>query len=331
MADRPILLLGPQRLQPTVADAVASVDATLGDSARDARIALVTAGWEEREEEDAELKSHLDGRGVNLQLFSRVEDVFERDQELLDAMAERHRIRRRLQDLYRVRLSYALDAARDLLRGTESDDLLDDERVAAIEAVRELDRHHLERVRDVNREFEERWKPLERDAVRTHLTELERLLADASMVCVAGGHVAILLNRMRVFDFPSLVGDRPIVAWSAGAMALSRRIVLFHDSPPQGQGDAEVLDAGFDCAPGIVPLPHAKRRLLVDDEVRVGLFAQRFGPDLCTALDEGDRAAWDGHRWTGTGARRLTTDGRLEELDPMEGTGEGADAREDRS
>ena len=313
MAAPSIILLGPQRLEPTLAEAIATIEE--GGSQEDARIGLVTAGWEEREEEDGELKEHLGGRGVNLQLFSRGEDVFERDPELLDAMRETHEVRRRMQDVYRVRLSFALDAARELLRRPETDELMTSERIAAIEAVHELDDHHLARVRELDREFQERWKPQERDAVRTHREELEKLLADVSIVCVAGGHVAILLNRMRMCGFPTLIEGRSIVAWSAGAMALSQRIILFHDTPPQGQGNAEILGGGLEIAPGIVPLPHAKRRLLLDDEVRVGLFARRFGPDLCATLDQGERLDWNGERWSGADARRLTSEGRLEAVE----------------
>ena len=112
-----------------------------------------------------------------------------------------------------------------------------------------------------------------------------------------------------------LLKRQPIFCWSAGAMALSERVVVFHDSPPQGPGNAEVLEAGLDVFTGLVPLPHASRRLRLDDPLRVGLFARRFGPAICAALDEGTQLAWDGKAWKGgTGTRMLSPDGGLEEV-----------------
>ena len=78
--------------------------------------------------------------------------------------------------------------------------------------------------------------------------------------------------------------------------------MLFHDSPPQGPGDAEVYAPGpGHRSRGLVPLPHARhRRLRLDDPARVALFARRFAPDLCVPLDEGERLDWDegGTEWT---------------------------------
>lgn len=302
------IVLGPQRLRPTVAQAVRDVGVA-------GPVAVVTAGWEEREDEDGELREHVGADAVNLRLYERVEDVFRRDPELLDAMRARHDTLRALQALYRLRLGFALEAARELLARQDASGLVEAERVSAIEAVRLLDAHHLERVRGVHAEFDERWRPRERSAVQRHRAELDALLAGTGALCVAGGHVAILLNRMRVFDLTELVGARPIVAWSAGAMALSERVVLFHDSPPQGPGDAEVLETGLGAFPGLVPLPHARRRLRLDDAPRVRLFAERFGPSACVALDEGARLDLRDGRWsTPQGTRRLTPDGALEEV-----------------
>jgi hypothetical protein len=118
-------------------------------------------------------------------------------------------------------------------------------------------------------------------------------------VAFAGGHVAALLNRLRLFDVASVVGERPIVAWSAGAMALSERIVLFHDSPPWGAGNAEVLDHGLGLCPGVLPLPHARRRLRLQDPRRVDLLVRRFAPLRCVGLDEGSKLRGRGAVWAG--------------------------------
>ena len=72
---------------------------------------------------------------------------------------------------------------------------------------------------------------------------------------------------------------------------------------------------GFGICSGIVPLPHARQRLTLDDPARVRVFARRFGPDLCATLDDHCQIAWDGDRWTGNAqARQLTSDGSLQQV-----------------
>ena len=146
-----VVLLGPQRLQPVLREVVAQYDVS-------DRLALVTAGWEEREDDDAELLAHLEGRAVNLNVWARMEDVFQRDPELLDAMRARHDRLRELQGVYRERLDHALEAARQMLAHDGDAELLDPEREAAIENVRRLDAHHVQRVRALHVAFQERWR-----------------------------------------------------------------------------------------------------------------------------------------------------------------------------
>lgn len=312
---RTVVLLGPQRLVPTLNVAV---DAHLG---RGARLAAVTAGWEEREGEDEELRDHLGGRVHNLGVYERGEDVFRRDPDLFRAMQRRYDRLRRIQDVYRMRLAHALDAFRELFA---YDPLAPDgrerrwlaaERADALEAVRTLDEQHVRNVAEAHAEFDAEVRPHEHGAIARHREELASELEGVEAVCVAGGHVSILLNRMRMFDVHELIGERALFCWSAGAMAMSERIVVFHDSPPQGAGNAEVLEAGLGAFPGVVALPHAHRRLRLDDPARVGLLSRRLAPALCVALDARCRIEWDGEHWAAAaGTQRLTDDGALAEI-----------------
>ena len=93
---------------------------------------------------------------------------------------------------------------------------------------------------------------------------LAKLVATTDAIVIAGGHVAVLANRLRLFDIAALAGARPIVAWSAGAMALAERVVLYHDHPPQGAAPAELLDRGLGLVAGVLPLPDAARRLALE-------------------------------------------------------------------
>ena len=304
-----LTLFGPQRLEP-------NLRSELDRLGLDGSVAVITAGWQEREGEIDELQDHLERTVVDLRLHHRAESVFEDDPELFQALRARQDDLQAIQALYRYRLDFALEPARELMRqGSDRPDLLDREREAAIEAIRLLDREHLLRVTQVHQKHEAHWRPNRRPAVEQHRKELASILAGSSAVAIAGGHVAVLANRMRLFGVISLFGELPVLAWSAGAMALAERIVLFHDSPPQGAGNPEVLDAGLGLFRGLLPLPQARRRLHLDDPVRVSLFARRFTPDTCVPLDEGMSVRKAGLGWKrGSGSLQLTTDGRVVRL-----------------
>ena len=304
-SDRSITLLGPQRVQPTVANALAALEI-------DGPVCVITAGWQEREGEIDELADHVSRRVVDLALYRRTEELFRSDPGLFDAHRERQNWLRELQRVYRIRLGHALDAARDLLAEEGDPLVLENERRAAIAALRTLDRYHLKRIRGALAAFAREHPPSERPAVAAVRAHIAETIEASAAVLIAGGHVAILVNRMRMFDLAPLLATRPIVAWSAGAMALTERIVLFHDSPPQEPGDAEVLDEGFGFVRNVVPLPHASKRLLLDDRMRVALFARRFSPAVCLTFDPGARVVGDGRRWREiSGSNRLTPRGSL--------------------
>ena len=62
-----------------------------------------------------------------------------------------------------------------------------------------------------------------------------------------------------------------------------------NDDAVHGSNWPEVLDEGLGIVKGIVPLPHAHRRLKLGDATRVKLMARRFAPALCAAFE--DRAS----------------------------------------
>jgi hypothetical protein len=319
---RIVALLGPQRFEPTLRRVMDSLGMT-------GRIAAITAGWQEREREDQELRDHLDERTVNLELYARAERVAERDPELAAAHAARQRRLKRLQQLYRLRLSHAMAACAALARegagangaangaaaGSPDADARG-EQDEALEAVRALDAAHLKRLAEIHAEFEARWRPAERAAVAAERAEIAKRMDESTAVAIAGGHVAVLLNRMRQFGIAGLLGGRAVFAWSAGAMAIGERVVLFHDMPIHGPGWPEVLDEGLGVVKGVIPLPHAKRRLKLDDPVRVSLMARRFAPALCAGLDDGASLVVRPGGWkAGPGASRLTETGAVQPLE----------------
>ncbi|HWM84813.1 MAG TPA: Type 1 glutamine amidotransferase-like domain-containing protein [Kofleriaceae bacterium] len=302
-----VVLLGPQHVKPIAARLLQELRVT-------GRVALVTAGWQERESDDQALIAELGVAAVNLTLHARSEEVFAADTELAAAYKERQARLRLLQDFYRVRLEHTEEAARVISLRQVDPELLAVEQKVSLALVRRLDHDHLERCREVREAFESRWRPTERDSVVRHRRELAALIRSAQALVIAGGHVAVLLNRMRLFDLIDLAGRRPIVAWSGGAMVLTEKVILFHDHPPHGQGIAEVMDAGFGLVPGTVVLPDPRRRLQLDDRERIALFAQRFAPATCVAMDHEAELVYQGGRTTRAAAvQRLTTTGAVEQ------------------
>lgn len=274
---RTAVLLGAQRFGPTLSTAVA-------DMGIKGRIAVVTAGWQEREDEDQDLSAALDERTVNLNLHRRGEELFREDTVFAAAHRERQGQLRVLQDVYRIRLDHALEAERELRATTVPESLRDEVEESAIDAIRALDAWHLAQCARIRSEFEAKYHPRRRRAVAKHCEEIARMLEDCSAIAIAGGHIAVLVNRLLLFGLDSLVGDRTVFAWSGGAMAVTERVVLFHDDPPQGHAACEVLDAGLGLVPNVVAFPEPERRLRLKQPERVNLLAKRFAPAHCLAL-----------------------------------------------
>jgi hypothetical protein len=294
-----VLVLGPQLRRPVLGPALAAAGMT-------GPMVAITAGWQEREGELAALEGHLGQPVVDLQLYARAEHVFARDPELRAAHRERQQRLREIQDLYRRRLDHAKAAARELDQSTPVTPPLQRARLASIRALQCLDAEHLREIERVHRRFALRWRPGERPAVVEQVRELENIVTHASTVLIAGGHVAVLGSRLRLFDASRWLAGKAIAAWSAGAMALAHRVVLFHDYPAQGAGNAELFERGLGLVPQAVLLPDAERRLTLDDPARTAMLARRFAPDACYTLDEG---AWlhlrEGRPAAQAGVRRL--------------------------
>lgn len=306
MADPVIVLLGAQTGVP----GEPSLGRILGELHIDGSVAVVTAGWQEREGEPGLVPAGAPI--VELGLHARGDQVFADDAELADAYKARQLRLKLMQDFYRVRLEHAEKALRAVAVRSADASLAAEEHAASLDVIRFIDREHLERCRAVHAAFE-LTAPRERPVLARHIAELRALIEPTRAVVIAGGHVAVLLNRLRLFDIAQLAGARPIIAWSAGAMALTERVVLFHEDPPHGQAISEVLDAGLGLVSDLVVLPEPRLRLRLDDAARVGELAQRYAPAACVALDHGTQIWTDGGRPTrGVAAQRLTSTGGIE-------------------
>ena len=302
-----IVLLGPQRLTPTVGRVIHELGLR-------GPVAAITAGWEEREREDDELTEQLELETHNLELYRRGEQVLEDDSALSRALQDLRAQRRKAQALYRLSLNGVMATLRSLSESATSE-YSDEELAASFDVVRALDARHLERVTRIEAAFRKRWATGRRLAVRRQRAEIEEILERCPLVAVAGGHVGVLTDLLRFFGLDTRLKRHQLIAWSAGAMALGSRVVLFHDSPPQGFGNAEVWGPGLGLYDALLPFPQARERLQLDNSLRATILARRFAPQICAPLDAGERLILeDGEIGAGSTGRRLADDGRVVEL-----------------
>lgn len=298
-----VTFLGPQR-RPTLDRVVAALGLT-------GPFAAVNAGWQERESDDGELISLLGGDATNLRLHERWLDVLEHDPEYAAAEREHLTALDELQQLYLVRLDHAVRAAYEVAQRHDGHPRT---RAMAVEdalhIVRVVDATHLTRVQELRLAFLDAWRPGQRDAVARHRAEVHAVLSSSQCLAIAGGHVGELVRVLRLFDIAAHTPQQ-IVAWSAGAMALTSTIVLFHDRAAQGPCQPEVFDSGLGIVPGIVALPHARRRLHLDDPVRMSTLARRFAPSRCVVLDDGIQLHLGVDGSLPPDARLVAEDGRI--------------------
>jgi hypothetical protein len=277
-------------------------------------VATITAGWQDREADDGELGRLLGSRDVNLRLYQRWLDVQERDPVF--AVGERRlaELLTELQDLYLLRLDPALQAVYAVGRRGGGDRLGSSVLAEAIETVRELDTAHLRRAGALRGEFYQGLAPHDRPVIAEHRAEVAGLLGDAAALVVAGGHVGVLADALHLFNVAAALRS-PVIAWSAGAMALAERIVLFHDRSAHGPGHPEMFASGLSLLHGVVPLPHARARLLLDDTPRMAVFARRFAPARCVLLENGTRLDVAGDGALPPTTRMLAADGHVTTLE----------------
>lgn len=297
-------LLGPQR--PTV-----NLDAPFGiDDGRS--VAVVSAGWQDAEGDIDDVHDIVKRPLVDLRLYQRAEAVLDNEARLGEIYRDRQEQLQELQRLYRVRLRQSMLAARRLLKADGNPAILKHEQRHAISQQRALDRHHLQRIRDIHNESNSRIAENRPPTLTEHIAEITAILAECETVIIAGGNVAVLLNRLRLFSLGPLLAEKNIVAWSAGAMVLADKVVLFHDNTPEGNRDAEVFDAGLGIVNDVVLLPDAKHRLDLGNKIRTALFSRRFAPSACLTLDSGSLLRYaHGCVATAQGVRRMSRNGAL--------------------
>jgi hypothetical protein len=275
----PTALLGPQRFSTTAGQVARSLTP-------EGRIATITAGWRERESEDAELHEVLEARTYNLRLYTRLLDVIEKDEVFALAARAYNEAVDELAAVYSTRVQRTLDTVYALERRHVREEIADAALEDGIRTLQSIDEWYLRTLDELTAELD---GPIgESELVAYHRTTVRGILEESAGVAITGGHVGVLLRAMGLF-VGRLPDSLPTIAWSAGAMVLTDRVVLYNDSGPQGFHGAEVWGRGLGRVPGVLALPHARRRIKVEDPMTVQVFVRRFAPAAGLLLDDGAR------------------------------------------
>lgn len=303
------LMLGPQR-------PIVNLDGALARTGfGDGPVGVISAAWQEAEADIDAVQQLVKNPLSDLRLYQRADELFAADEALHEAYRQRQERLKEQQRLYRLRLRQLMIAARQTLRTEGEPAMVAAERRHAISQLRALDRHHLYQVEKTHTRFNSAFGFDSNTSLAEHAAAVAEDLARYETIMITGGNVVVLMNRLRLFGIDALLREKNIVCWSAGAMVLCDRIVLFHDRMPQGRRDAEIMGRGMGIVPGVVPLPNAKGRLREKEAVRVSLFSRRFSPATCMTLDSGALLLFDGEKLRDSeAARRLTRDGKVKRV-----------------
>ncbi len=282
-------MLGPERPAPVL-------PAVLDRLGVRGPVALVSAGWRFDEARDEPLREAL-GRPVrNLALYERFRMLEREVPDLSGAYSAKQSALRAAKAQYRNAIVHAHHASAELWEAR---------RDPACPWFRESVRHlqavdalFLAEADRLHADFGGDERPLEDPRVRAQLAEIDAELAECEAVLIAGGHVGVLRNRLAFYHLGERLAGKHVVAWSAGAMCLTERILLFHDGTTFGGGTAEFLDRGLGVVKDVVYLPHARQRLELDNPTLVGLLARRLEPARAIGLQNGGVLV-DGRHGTG--------------------------------
>lgn len=297
------VLLGPQRFRMTAGTVARGI-------APEGTVATVTAGWRDREKDDAELDQVLAGRSRNLHLFTRLGHVVRHDRTFATAASAYNRAVDEASELYTLRLQHALDAVYAISRRSVRDDLVDSSLRAGLQSVRDIDAWFLWVLAELEGELRADGGVDTSDVIAQHRADVAGILSDASLLAIAGGHVAYLSRCLRLFAVEP-PGHLPVIGWSAGAMVLTDLIVLYNDKGLEGVRPSEVWDRGLGRVHGIVAMPHARRRLQLDDTDRNVVLAHRYAPARVVLLDDGGKVVIGDDGELPPDARVITAEGRV--------------------
>ena len=255
----------------------------------------------------------MEGRGRHLNLYGRLNDVLDSDQPFaMAALAHRDAVDE-LAGIYSLRLQRALDSVYAVQRRSVRTDLAASALADGVRVVQSIDQWYLDAVDQLRGELWAAAPAEDSEPIQRHRAEVAEAVGQASAIAIAGGHVGLLLRCLKLFAV-NLPAELPVVAWSAGAMSLTERVVLYNDRGPSGVIGSEVWDRGLGRAPRIVAMPHARRRLQMDDPMVLRVLAAGSATPAACCWTTGPRVALGPNGELPAEARIIGDDGLVHTL-----------------
>ena len=159
---------------------------------------------------------------MNLRLFARWMDALQADPEYAAAEREHRLVLDELRQLYLIRLDHALQAEAAVTARTDGHaHTLAMASADALEAVRLLDATHLARVGELHDDFYGTWRLEERGTIAAHRAEVGELLSSARSAWSSPAGTSASCSASCTCSTCRRTCPPRVVAWSAGAMALT--------------------------------------------------------------------------------------------------------------
>ena len=305
---QPLMLLGHQRENPRLQSVLEKWN--IRDS-----VALVSAGWEEDEEDDQWVRDALDCQVVNTHLYRLADELFHQDPEVLTLLRERQDRLRELREVNELQTENLCVVARQLWQRQEQSAAAVFPLQQTIAQLRQIDVSYLQAVSTVIREFDQRIGSKRRPSVLAYREAVLKRIAGCQALLIAGGHVGVLLNRLNLCRLLRHV-SLPIIAWSGGAMVLGQRVVFYDHFVPHAKREVELSRKGLNLFSGMQLFPRAAERLNLQDVCELTLLARRMDGE-CLVLDAHSQLEWTAHgRLNVENVRHVTSNGEVQEWRP---------------
>jgi hypothetical protein len=287
-----IHILGPQMPIPNIAN-------VLNSHCRKGPIAVISAGWRYEEGEIQALTRDIQREVYHLPIYEWFDELGAIEPELAGLHRMRQRRIKAYKKVYQLQLRSALEVweqTRFLYKKKGA--IYDQDEQEACQHVRNIDDGCITRLEEIREDFSALHQPWLHETAIPLFERIAYTFSQCSGIILTGGHVPVLRNRLYFFGLEHLLREaldegRQIFSWSAGAMTLTDRIVLYYDDPPLGIRHPEILDTGLGLINDTIFLPHASSRLKLSEPERIERFARRFHPATCICLENGAHIIYD--------------------------------------
>jgi len=294
-----LYILGPQGPQENLVSLINQLINAGTLSKNPSPIAVVSTGW--RHDEDS-IDALVEALPINLSLlplYGWFDLLGNKEPDLSQMHADRQKKIKQHKEFYREQLHFHMNLWKKYNIRRQANAAFKTEEDTAFKNLKRCDDEMLASLENIRTSYPKLQQAWLHPSAKQYHEKIKEELNRAQALLITGGHAAVLRNRFIFFGMHRLLKDfllsgKPIIAWSAGAMVLTDKIVLYYDNPPQGEGHAEILDYGIGLLPRMIFFPHAHERLNLDSSSRIKQLAKRFDPYLCIGLENGAKLHFNG-------------------------------------